>query len=746
MDEQDWKLENEWLERVLTEARRQHAQNGASSDRLREDALETQKELWENVGSVSGGSDLNHIADFLGYIDAMKRQKRSHAQFEAMRLKYERMLNAPYFGKIDFQKTGDAAAQSRYIGLANLIGAQNEVLVCDWRAPVSGMFYDFETGDAFYECPNGIVRGLLTGKRQFKIDAGKIDYMFDSSLKIDDEILQQILSRSTENRMKAIVTSIQREQNKAIRNEDDKNLLVQGPAGSGKTSIALHRAAYLLYKHRDTISARNIIVFSPNSLFNDYISDVLPELGEENIQQTTLSDYLQSELPANLKKENPNDMMEYILTAGSWAGYARRSAGIRFKSSRLFLDALERYAEYVINLEPRFFDIVLNDSMVFSAAELGELYAGEYCAFPIKRRFEKVRAYALNLLKRRVNARVRELAAALDTEGGSLDRNELRRKAAAIVHKETEGLHAMIDRMTAFDLTALYRRFFEQLSQFTEGWDEAELAAIAQDSIANLEAGQLFYEDQAPLYYLSGCLAGFAKTADIKCVIIDEAQDYTPLQFKLFGKLFGGARMTILGDPEQAINPFMNSGSNKNLSEGFPIADTQFVKLTKSYRSTAEITAFARRLLGDEPQGETVERHGEEPLLRAFADEHAINGQIMADVNEFQQKGYRSVGILTRTRREAQEMIHAFKGKAGVRAIIDGDEGFTSGVLVMPVYLAKGLEFDAVIISNAGGGNYFGEQERHLLYTACTRALHALRVYSVGEPTALLRLPDKSVQ
>ncbi len=738
MNERDWELENAWLEQVLCEARRQLAEAVGNDEQLRADAVDTQKELWEEVGTISGGSDLNQLVDFMQYIDAMKRQKRSHSEYERQRLKCEKMLLSPYFGKIDFQKEGEAAAQSTYIGLSNLIDERYRVLVCDWRAPVASMFYDYETGAASYVCPKGLIAGMLTGKRQFKIDDGKIAYMFDSSIKIDDEILQQILSRSTDNRMKTIVTSIQREQNRAIRNEAYRNLIVEGPAGSGKTSIALHRAAYLLYRYRDTVAASNIVIFSPNRLFNDYISDVLPELGEETILQTTFSEYMAGALRVNLKKESPNDMMEMILGAKNWPGYARRAAGIQLKASPAFLNALERYADAVVKGDPRFEDVCLNGAVVASAREMQALYTGEYCLFPIKRRYEKVREFALGRLKKKKDERIRELVGVLQKAGGETDRVALRQRAAAVVKKETEGIREQIEGMTAFDLVALYRQLFEDLPRFMQEEDREALAAIAADTRGNLEAGHLHYEDQAPLLYLDLIFGGFPKTAQIKFVIVDEAQDYTPLQCRLLCRLFGGANITMLGDPDQAINPYMNAGGFEQLLPLFPGEETLHIRLNKSYRSTAEISAFARRLLAGRAQGESVERHGEEPVVRGFADEAAIHGQIVRDLAAFRQKGYRSVGILTRVKQEAKDVYQTLRDQENIHIVFSGEEGYAGGVLVMPAYLAKGLEFDAVILHNAGGGSYAGEEERLLLYTACTRALHELRIYHTGALTPLL--------
>jgi DNA helicase II / ATP-dependent DNA helicase PcrA len=250
----EWKLENEWLENVLKEVNKQLGEKHDFKEKFKKDALETQRELWQEVGSVSIANELDQLVDFLGYIDVMKRQKRSHEFTGKLKEKYERMLLSPYFGRIDFHENGEERAEKYYIGISNLINDDYDFLIYDWRAPVSSMFYDYEIGGANYKCPEGIIDGKLTLKRQYKINNRKLLYMFDSNLKIDDEMLQDILGKSTDSKMKAIVTTIQREQNKVIRNEEFKNLIVQGPAGSGKTSVALHRIAYLLYKHRDKIT------------------------------------------------------------------------------------------------------------------------------------------------------------------------------------------------------------------------------------------------------------------------------------------------------------------------------------------------------------------------------------------------------------------------------------------------------------------------------------------------------------
>ena len=334
----EWNLENEWLQDVLKEVKKQFDKKHNFKERFRKEAIETQKQLWEDIGSVSVTNGLDQIVDFMEFINTMKIQKRIHEFTRKLEEKYEKMLLSPYFARIDFTEEGKDLPEKYYIGISNLINDDFDFLVYDWRAPISSMFYDYEVGKAGYTCPEGVINGDLTLKRQYKVNDGKLKYMFDSNLKIDDEILQDILAKSSDSKMKAIVTTIQREQNKIIRNELYKNLIVQGPAGSGKTSVALHRIAYLLYKHREKIGPQNILIFSPNNIFNDYISDVLPQLGEDNMCQTTFKEYMHKALGNEIIKEEYCEMMEYILSSKNEDSYKERIKSIKFKSSKQFLN------------------------------------------------------------------------------------------------------------------------------------------------------------------------------------------------------------------------------------------------------------------------------------------------------------------------------------------------------------------------------------------------------------------------
>lgn len=743
MNDLEWKLENEWLQGVLEEVRKQLDEKRDMKEKFKKNAIETQKQLWQDVGSLSITNGMEQIVDFMEFIDTMKIQKRRHEFTKKLQEKYERILRSPYFGRIDFHENGEKRAEKFYIGISNLVNEDYDVLIYDWRAPVSSMFYDYEIGEAEYKCLEGIIAGKLTLKRQYKISNGKIEYMFDSNLKIDDEILQDILSKNTDNKMKAIVTTIQREQNKVIRNEEYKNLIVQGPAGSGKTSVALHRIAYLLYRHRDKITPQNILIFSPNEIFNDYISNVLPQLGEDNMCQTTFKDYMHKALGGDLIKENYCDMMEYILAFKKDSMYQKRISNIKYKSSVEFIEVLKRYVTYIEKTDRDFKDIILRGKVIISSKDLQELFFKDYIKLPLKKRLQKIRERILFILEPYEKQWIEEIAVELRDSGNYIDNVEVVEHSITLVRNEMKEIYYEIDKMTEFDLMWLYKGLFEKLELLSGSnnaeYNQSKIDEIREYTLESLRSGILSYEEQPALLYLKGVLGDLPKTTDIKYVIIDEAQDYTPLQYEILYQLFKHANITMLGDLNQSINPYMNVGDYSNIAHIFPQDNTCIINLTKSYRSTMEITKFSRKLLNKEITDECVERRGDEPLIFNFASEEAIKDRVIEDIKLYKEKGYKSIGIITRTVEEAYGVYNFLKDKTTIKAIMKDDDEYVSDTLVIPSYLAKGLEFDAVLIYNVGNGNYSSEEERLLLYTACTRALHNLCIYYSGEITPLLQ-------
>jgi DNA helicase-2/ATP-dependent DNA helicase PcrA len=579
-----------------------------AAENYKKDAIELQKSMWEDLRlAPSSLFDLENVAQ-INQIQMDLSNKASIYKFSYEKVNHlKRMQKSPYFGRIDFLEKGERAAEKIYIGVYSLSANDTmEILVYDWRAPISGMFYDFETGPSSYSCPAGLIEGEMLLKRQYKIEDSKIVYMFDSSININDAMLQQILGQSTDNRMRTIVTSIQKEQNTVIRNSQDKILIVEGPAGSGKTSIALHRAAYLLYKYRETVKSENILIFSPNHVFEDYISHVLPELGEENIGRSTFADFFGNAFLANRQIETINQQMEYILNSNGLDDI--RLDSIKFKAAPLFLAVLKRYVQLLEDGEYlKFRDVVYDNALLISADDMIQLYRNQNKRLPYANRLEKIRQRLFGLVEEYEVKRVREAA-----------ENDSKKEAVEKLRAESQLLKDDIVQMTSIDIYSLYIGLLKDIGSFVQTSDKNELGeyrSIASYTLRELEQGIVSYEDLAPMVYLKTVLEGENAAASIKHVIIDEAQDYTAVQYETFRLAFKNCNMTILGDINQAVNGYMNIGSFDVVSDIFGMMGFKRVVLTKSYRSSKELADFCKGLLVSPIQSEQLNRHGAKPKV-----------------------------------------------------------------------------------------------------------------------------------
>ncbi len=713
-DKAVWTYERAYLKRVAEEIERQLDTGIHAADNYKKDAIALQKQMWEDVRlAPTSLFDLENVAQ-MNQIQMELRNKASITRFSYEKVeRLKQMRRSAYFGRIDFAENGEAAADKIYIGMYNLSDADTlEILVYDWRAPVAGMFYDFEIGPASYSCPAGLIEGQIRLKRQYRIEGAEIVYMFDSSLSINDAMLQELLGKTTDTRMKTIVASIQKEQNAVIRNGRDKILIVEGPAGSGKTSIALHRAAYLLYRYRDTLQSENILIFSPNHVFEDYIAHVLPELGEENILRSTFGDFFAHALPEGRQTETVNQQMEYILHAD--AGDPRLGA-IAFKSSARFLELLKRYVRRVEDGDgPEFKDLTFQGEPLVSAEELARLYR-QSAPLPCAHRLEKIRQRLLGMLEDRRGSGAGEAA---EEEDG--------KPRAEQTDAESERLAEEIARMTRFDIASVYADMLR--SAGASGDDgAAECRALAEDTIRELEQGTVCFEDLAPMAYLKAALEGETAGASVKHVIIDEAQDYTPVQYALFKTVFRGSNMTILGDVNQTVNGYMNIGSFDAVSAVFG-ADAVRIALTKSYRSSRELADFCRRLLVSPGQTEPLNRHGAKPKVIRVGAEGAYR-RMAEDIAALKGRGCKLIAVICKTASGCRAVYQAIRGAADVALISNQNEVYAGEVVVIPSYLAKGLEFDAVLVHAAEERDYHAPEDRRLLYTICTRALHELYLY-----------------
>ena len=691
-----------------------------------------------------GDGEAQHIA-------ALDRQRRQYAMSNREREKLSRMASNPYFGRLDFVEDGTgtdlAEAEQIYIGLGGLLRPESgEILIYDWRAPVCSMFYDYERGRAGYQCPAGAVTGEIALKRQYQIRDGHLENMFDCDLQINDDILQQILGKNTDEKMRTIVYSIQQEQNRAIRDDRHRLLVIRGAAGSGKTSIALHRAAYLLYKERAKITARDIMIFSPNRVFSDYISDVLPKLNEENVAQSTFADYVRgtlSGLSAGARAEQWPEQLEYLLNAPEDGAYRLKTANIRAKSSSEFGRFIERYAVY---LERRHGDtaheISYGKHLIFPRKEWGNLVRHQLAYLSQGQRLRYIRRQILQKMRPMIKGMRREEVEAILAAGEEVNEKTIKALARLAVWRELRPLRAELERMTTLDVLALYREVFVDQDLWLrvsggmpppENWP-----AIRSFTLAQLDSGILPYEDQPHLLYLHGCLEGFPADPGIRHIIVDEAQDYTDLQYRILKHLFPHADWTILGDPDQAAHPCLRGSDFANIPAIFAMDDALLITLSRSYRSTGAIVEFARSLLPGFGPAEHMHRPGAKPVVvRVTAD--MFLDDLIHRMAALKEEGCRSIAVICKSKRESLRIYERIKARSEIYLVTEEDFSFQHGVSVLPVYLAKGLEFDAVVVIDAGEENYHRDWEANILYIACTRALHRLVLYYHGELSPFIR-------
>lgn len=597
------------------------------------------------------------------------------------RKRLTKILAIPYFGRIDFlEKKENSKVMPTYIGIHTFYDPESRAtLIHDWRAPVSSMFYDHELGEAGYRSPSGEIKGVISLKRQYRIRGGKMEFMIESALTVHDDILQKELSSNADDKMKNIVATIQREQNQIIRNEDIRTLIIQGVAGSGKTSIALHRIAYLLYTFRDSISSKDILIISPNKVFSDYISNVLPELGEETVPETSMEQILSGVLEHKYKYQTYFGLVNELLEKPSSSLINR----IAYKASFGFISELDKFILHIENTYFKAADVKLTKYITIPAPFIEEQYL-RFNRYPIRRRFDAMADYMLDMLKIQYTFTV-------TTTGRNLLKKEIRLMFAG--NNDIQ----------------VYKDFFK--------WTN-------NPGMFKMRKGHtLEYSDLAPLAYLHLALEGNGNQPfRVKHLLIDEMQDYSPIQYKVIQKLFP-CRKTVLGDAGQSVNPY---GSSTAETIQKSLTASEIMKLCKSYRSTFEITDFAQKIHPN-AELEPVARHGEKPQILQFGSAVEELSGIMGLISTYRKSGYKSLGIICKTEQQARKMADMLKSYANdISFLSSQSSAFVQGIVITSAHMAKGLEFDEVIIPQTDERNYRSEIDKSMLYVAVTRAMHRL--------------------
>lgn len=740
---------------------------------VKSEVIGIRKEFWDDVTvNVEDDSEEHETAASVKQQAEMlsereRRYKHAYTQLKTL----GRLRQSPYFGRIDFAEEEMPGTEAIYLGIASLLDKNGlDFLIYDWRAPVSSLYYDYPPGEARYSTPSGIIHGNIELKRQYIIRDGRIKGMFDTGVTIGDELLKQVLGKQADSQMKSIVATIQREQNKIIRDEQSRLLIVQGAAGSGKTSAALQRVAYLLYRYRGMLEAEHVLLFSPNPMFNQYVSTVLPDLGEENMQQITYQQYLDHHVNKELRIEEPFSLLEYEHTAIDDPAYAIRMAGVLYKSSLDYMELIKRYVDSLQTSGLLFTDIRFRDEVILSSTWMEQQFNELDPSFSLPNRMEMLKNLMLQQLteiarQERQKSWVDEELELLDNEeyawafsevmrkggysGETFDDFDLERSLLAkqLVSNAFKPIRKQVKQLKFLDMTGMYAQLFKlDLEQFHPARLPKEWEEIALQSVERLTRGELSYEDATPYLDMCGQIEGMRYNSEIRHLFIDEGQDYSPYQFAYLKSVFPRARMTVLGDVNQAIFTHTDAGNGMaELPRLFAEHESTTYILTRSYRSTKPIVEFTRRLLLGEPPIEPFDREGPKPSVRSVADEAKLADWITSSVEQLQREGHESVAIICKTAEESKQAYESLRERLPVRLIHSETVTFEQGIVVIPTYLAKGVEFDAVLIYNASSNRYGRESERKLFYTACTRAMHHLELYVVGEETPFLQdVPEET--
>ncbi len=660
---------------------------------VQKDIAEMNDYYWENYTEMDQYGYENYDNQ-----QALFSQVNASQEHQKRRSLWRKMLDSPFFGSVDFVYDGEEEAETFYIGIGNFARKRGSVpLIYDWRAPVSGLFYDYDKGAASYEAPAGELKGEILSKRQYKIRGGKMVYEFESDMKIDDDVLKRELGANSDTQLKNIVRTIQREQNTIIRNTKDKILIIQGAAGSGKTSIALHRIAYLLYHDRGRLQSSNILILSPNSVFSDYISHILPELGEENIQEMSFDLFAYHQLRKIAKdcEDRWNQVEKQIErvrreNSGSTCNTCPegKTQGVsddvryRWKQSKEYVAAAEGF---LVELEDRLVDFkdLKIENMVKKAEDILHMFYFRFQNIPLLSRMDAVMEYFVD---------------EYETLSG---RN--------IPDEEMESIKERFRSMyVTRDIYEIYNWLLEEY-----GWERLKELPWEERILA--------YEDVYPLLYLKYRLLTVPDQRGIRHLVIDEMQDYSYLQYVILERMFS-CNMTILGDRAQTVDDHMQDVLTflpKILGK-----KVRKIELNRSYRNTYEIAEYANRIAGI--QGiEYMKRHGKAVEEIACISREEIVSHILEKVN-LGEDGFETAAVLVMTEQEARRFYEVLREKRKDTSYIDRDsEKFRKGITVTTYYMAKGLEFDQVFVVGREPENPFFRQ---FLYICATRALHELYV------------------
>jgi DNA helicase-2/ATP-dependent DNA helicase PcrA len=710
-------FEHNRLEETISLARKKLNEAGQKNEENKEAIISAKKELRENTShSISGlltSDGFEALAELSQYVNPVTEKIIDYEEVENKIALLENLIKSPYYARIDFRFDGEDTYEKIYIGRSSLMKDKYEMYVYDWRSPIASVFYRFVTGEVYYDAPSGRIAGEVNLKRQYEINNSKMEYFFDADVQIVDEFLRKLLSQNTSTKMKTIVETIQKEQDIVIRDMENDLMMVQGVAGSGKTSIALHRAAYLMYQGLSSkLSANNIIIISPNTLFEQYISNVLPELGEDNVLSVVFEDMVTAILQ-NKNIQSRNQFLENLITNSSYRKVIKSS--IEFKTSHQFFEILNRFIHDIPEKWIEFEDVYYNGKCIVKKETLEEKITGRKDT-PLGMKLKHLEDYIFEQIREFKKSRITQL--------------------------EKANIKKEIQKFTELNVLELYKKLLNDKEYFDSLRKEYELPDSIEDIIVytqeNLDTNVLYYDDAIVLTYLSLKIFGTNEYKNIKQVVIDEAQDYYPLQYEIFSLLFTNSKFTILGDMNQTLEKQEDLSLYEQIGKILNKKRSTLVTMDKSFRCTNEVLNYSLKFIDQSPDIKSFNRNGDEPTVYVATNPFSLKEMIIAEVKTCQEKGYKSIGLICKTEQNALSLYENLKDSINLQIIKNESTADLDGVFIIPVYMSKGLEFDAVLVCDTDSVNYNTEDDKKLLYISCTRALHSLNLFCEGEASPLL--------
>lgn len=703
MDGKELSTEKEYLKFVVGKISDSLDANKNASATLKSRIVEERSRIWEDFsrGALNPSTEMQEV------MQITQNERNDTSRFERLQLQAERLhrqKKTPYFAKIDFAEN-ENPAESFYIGQSSFIDTEtSDVYVCDWRADISSLFYDQELGRAFYDSPIGRIYGDLTLRRQFKIENSKLKYMFDSDIAIEDDILKDELGKNADLKLKTIVSTIQKEQNTIIREGGSDLLLVQGVAGSGKTSIALHRVAYLLYHLRNSLSSANVLIFSPSNVWNSYISDVLPELGEEKVMQKGFYEFFAPYFE-DFTVETYSECAERHFLRGYLNGETE-------KGSVEFCRELEKSFTSQGQYNTEYCDVTFDGNMILTADEFRKYYEVIFKNYNPSMRKNKILSIVLQDIENEYKDKyLGRYIFEMENDGVSFteveEKVEKEKEWKRVVSSVTDLING------AFGNVNVKQTYLSVVKKvFPECYEECA---------ANFAERRMNYEDLLPMAYLKFLRGDIRPNHKISQIVVDEAQEYSPVTYILLNKIFTGAKFTILGDVSQKTNS--RGCKIEDIEKFFPGKKSKYFRLNRSYRSTKEINDYLKSIdvCDDNKDVRYLDRSGSPVDFVDISDEDGV----VAVLDGFKSMKYHSNAVICRTYGDCVRLYEKLKHKTRVTLVGENDSVSPGKNIIIPSYLVKGLEFDAVLVFDCRD-DFEGEES--FFYVSCSRALHKLTV------------------